>query len=72
MEGERIIIEGYPNSLFIMEEQRRDIAHIFNRVPPAKTSKIAHWISQMADFNVENARHFWTIGKKLATIARQE
>ena len=72
LEGKRIVIEGDAHSLFIMKEQRRDIAHIFNRVPPAKTSKIAHRIAQMTDFNVENARHFWTIGKKLATIARQE
>src|SRR3546814_17774637 len=65
-------IERLAQSFFIVPEERRQIAHIFDRMAPAETCKIVKVIAQIADLDIQDGSSFRAFGEALATIARDE
>src|SRR3546814_13853641 len=65
-------IERLAQSFFIVPEERRQIAHILDRMAPAETCKIVKVIAQIADLDIQDGSYFGAFGEELATIARDE
>src|SRR3546814_16922936 len=58
-------IERLAQSFFIVPEERRQIAHILDRMAPAETCKIVKVIAQIADLDIQDGSYFGAFGEEL-------